>query len=94
MLKILVAPALIALASWVARRWGPSIGGWFVALPLTSGPTLWLLALDRRLHRASRVHRAAGGAVTPHPSVHRRAVRVDGSHADSGDDRSTLAAPA
>lgn len=46
-LKILLAPALIGVASWIARRWGPSVGGWFVALPLTSGPTLLLLALER-----------------------------------------------
>jgi hypothetical protein len=46
-IKILLAPALIGVASWIARRWGPSVGGWFVALPLTSGPTLLLLALER-----------------------------------------------
>lgn len=45
--KIVVAPALIGVASWIARRWGPSVGGWFVALPLTSGPVLFLLALER-----------------------------------------------
>jgi hypothetical protein len=45
--KIIVAPALIGVASWIARRWGPSVGGWFVALPLTSGPVLFLLALER-----------------------------------------------
>jgi hypothetical protein len=44
--KILVAPALIGVASWIARRWGPSAGGWFVALPLTSGPVIFLLAID------------------------------------------------
>lgn len=46
-IKILLAPALIGVASWIARRWGPNVGGWFVALPLTSGPTLLLLALER-----------------------------------------------
>jgi hypothetical protein len=45
--KIVVAPALIGVASWIARRWGPSVGGWFAALPLTSGPVLFLLALER-----------------------------------------------
>jgi hypothetical protein len=46
-LKILVAPALIGLASWIGRRWGPEVGGWFAALPLTSGPVVLILALDR-----------------------------------------------
>jgi len=46
-LKVLVAPALIGVASWIGRRWGPQVGGWFLALPLTSGPVVLVLALDR-----------------------------------------------
>jgi hypothetical protein len=46
-LKVLVAPALIGLASWLGRRSGPEVGGWFAALPLTSGPVVLILALDR-----------------------------------------------
>ena len=46
-LKTTLAPALIGVASWVARRWGPSAGGWFAALPLTSGPVVLVLALQR-----------------------------------------------
>ncbi len=45
--KLVVVPALIAVASLVGRRWGPRAGGWFVALPLTSGPTILLLTLER-----------------------------------------------
>ncbi len=45
-LKLVLAPILIGAASLVTRRWGPSIGGWLVALPLTSGPVLFLLALE------------------------------------------------
>ena len=45
-LKLLMTPILIGSASLAARRWGPSIGGWIVALPLTSGPVLFFLALD------------------------------------------------
>jgi hypothetical protein len=46
-LKIFLAPALIGLATWVGRRWGPAAGGWFAALPLTSGPVVLVLALER-----------------------------------------------
>lgn len=47
LLKLLLTPILIGGASLAARRWGPSIGGWIVALPLTSGPVALYLALDR-----------------------------------------------
>jgi hypothetical protein len=59
-LKLLLAPVLIALASLAARRWGPSVGGWLIALPLTSGPVLFFLALD---HGASFAAAAAVGAL-------------------------------
>jgi hypothetical protein len=44
--KLLATPLLIGGASLAARRWGPAIGGLFVALPLTSGPIAFFLALD------------------------------------------------
>ncbi|MFI5258252.1 MAG: DUF3147 family protein [Candidatus Limnocylindrales bacterium] len=47
LLKLLLTPILIGGASLAARRWGPSVGGWIVALPLTSGPIALYLALDR-----------------------------------------------
>ncbi len=45
-LKLVLTPLLIGGATLVARRWGPGVGGWIVALPLTSGPVLVFLALD------------------------------------------------
>ena len=45
-LRVLLAPALIAIATLVGRRWGPGVGGWLVALPLTSGPIALLVALE------------------------------------------------
>ncbi|MFI5262847.1 MAG: hypothetical protein ACHQZR_09870, partial [Candidatus Limnocylindrales bacterium] len=48
-LKLGLTPILIAGASLAARRWGPSMGGWIVALPLTSGPVLVFLAVDHGL---------------------------------------------
>jgi hypothetical protein len=47
LLKLGLTPLLIGGASLAARRWGPSVGGWIVALPLTSGPVALYLALDR-----------------------------------------------
>ena len=45
-LRLVLAPALIAAASLVGRRWGPMISGWLIGLPFTSGPVAFLLALD------------------------------------------------
>jgi hypothetical protein len=47
LLKLSLTPVLIGGASLAARRWGPSIGGWLVALPLTSGPVAFYIALDQ-----------------------------------------------
>ena len=47
LLKLSLTPILIGGASLAARRWGPSVGGWIVALPLTSGPVALYIALDR-----------------------------------------------
>jgi hypothetical protein len=46
-LKISVTPVLILAASLASRRWGEAVGGWFVGLPLTSGPVCFFLALDQ-----------------------------------------------
>ncbi len=46
-LKLVLTPVLIAAASLAGRRWGQSVGGWLVGLPLTSGPVAFFLALDQ-----------------------------------------------
>ena len=46
-LKLIVTPLLILAASLASRRWGEIVGGWFVGLPLTSGPVCFFLALDQ-----------------------------------------------
>jgi hypothetical protein len=47
LLKVVVTPVLIATATLVGRRWGHSLSGWLVGLPLTSGPVVFFLALDQ-----------------------------------------------
>jgi hypothetical protein len=44
--KLVVTPLLIGGASLAGRRWGDQLGGWLVALPLTSGPVAFFLATD------------------------------------------------
>lgn len=46
-LKLVLTPALIAAATLVGRRFGPSISGWLVGLPFTSGPVSLFLALEQ-----------------------------------------------
>lgn len=46
-LKLLVTPALIGAATLAGRRWGQSVGGWLVGLPLTTGPVAFFIALDQ-----------------------------------------------
>jgi len=54
LLKLVLAPALVALAILVARRWGPTIGGIVVGFPLSTGPIFLFLALDQGLDFAGR----------------------------------------
>lgn len=47
LLKIGLAPLLIVAASVAGHRWGNTIGGWVVGLPLVSAPVILLLAIER-----------------------------------------------
>ena len=44
--RLLLAPTLIGLVSLAGKRWGATVSGWLVGLPLTSGPVSLLLALE------------------------------------------------
>ncbi len=46
-LKIAIAPVLILAASFAEYRWGHTVSGWIVGLPLTSAPVIFLLALEQ-----------------------------------------------
>jgi hypothetical protein len=63
LLKILVTPALIGTASLAGRRWGHSVSGWLIALPLTTGPITLFLALSHgpAFAAASAAATLAGG---------------------------------
>ena len=60
LLKLILTPALIGTASLAGRRWGHSISGWLVALPLTTGPITFFLALT---HGAAFAATAASGTL-------------------------------
>lgn len=53
LLKLILTPALIGVASLAGRRWGPAISGWLVGLPFTSGPIAFFLVLGHGTHFAS-----------------------------------------
>lgn len=58
--KLVLTPALIAVATVVGRRFGPSISGWLVGLPFTSGPVSLFLALEQGTSFAAA---AAAGSI-------------------------------
>lgn len=58
LLKLLLTPSLIAVATLAARRWGPTRGGWVAGLPLVSGPLSAFLALEQGPLFAARAARA------------------------------------
>ena len=45
--KVILAPMLIGFVSIAGRRWGPTVGGWLVSLPLTSAPVILFLAIEQ-----------------------------------------------
>ncbi len=47
LLKLLLVPTFIGIVSLAGRRWGPTVSGWLVGLPLTSGPVAFFLALEQ-----------------------------------------------
>ena len=54
-LKLTLTPGVIAAATLAARRFGPSIGGWLIGLPVTAGPVLFFLALAHGARFADHV---------------------------------------
>jgi len=67
LIRVLVAPALVAAASLAQRRWGMAVGGRLIGLPLTSIPLLALMAYsngDRFAAQATTATLAGGIAAS------------------------------
>jgi hypothetical protein len=54
LLKLFLAPTLIAIVTLGARRWGPRVGGWLTGLPTVAGPTLCFYAFEQGPRFAAR----------------------------------------
>lgn len=46
-LKLILVPIFIAAVTLAGRRWGLTVSGWLIGLPLTSGPVAFFLALEQ-----------------------------------------------
>ncbi len=58
LLKLILTPLLLGGVTLAGRRFGPTVSGWLVGLPLTSGPVSFFLALEQG--RAFTAHAAQG----------------------------------
>ena len=58
LLKLFLAPVLIAIVTLGARRWGPRVGGWLTGLPTVAGPTLVFYAFEQGTAFAARASHA------------------------------------
>jgi hypothetical protein len=58
-LKLILTPLIVVTVTLVARRWGESIGGLMIGLPLTSGPVSIFLVLEQGRHFAAGASNAA-----------------------------------
>ena len=54
-LKLVLAPVVVAAATAAQGRWGPAVGGRLVGLPLTAAPLLILLAVTDGAHFTAQV---------------------------------------
>lgn len=58
LLKLILTPLLLGGVTLVGRKFGPTVSGWLVGLPLTSGPVSFFLALEQGTNFAA--HAAQG----------------------------------
>jgi hypothetical protein len=54
LLKIVLAPTLVASASLLGRRFGPRVSGWLIGFPVVGGPILWFYAREQGAEFAAR----------------------------------------
>src|SRR4051812_37894419 len=60
LLKLTLAPGLVAATTIAGRRWGPRMAGWLGGLPVVVAPILLAITLE---HGRAFGARAAGGAL-------------------------------
>jgi len=53
-LKLVLTPAVMVGATLAGRRWGGAVSGWLIGLPLTSGPLVFIVALEHGRPFAAR----------------------------------------
>jgi hypothetical protein len=53
-MKLILAPVLVAAATLMTRKWGARVGGLLMGLPLTTGPIFLFLAIDQGSRFAAR----------------------------------------
>jgi uncharacterized membrane protein (GlpM family) len=58
-IKLVLTPLIVLIVTLVARRWGESIGGLLIGLPLTSGPVSIFLVVEQGRHFAAGAANAA-----------------------------------
>jgi len=58
LLKLIVAPGLVAAVTLAVRRWGPAVGGWLSGLPTVAGPVLVFFAVEQGTAFAARASHA------------------------------------
>ncbi len=46
LMRLILSPVLIACATLIGRRWGPSVSGWFTGFPFISAPISLVLAIQ------------------------------------------------
>jgi len=59
LVKVTLAPLLVVASSLAGRRWGPSVTGLLVALPIVAGPVLLIVDLEQGGRFAARAATAA-----------------------------------
>jgi hypothetical protein len=65
LLKLVLAPSLVAAASLVEQRFGHRAGGWVAGFPIVAGPILLFLALEQgRAFAATAAHQTLLGLVS------------------------------
>lgn len=64
LLKLIVAPGLVAAVTLAVRRWGPAVGGWLSGMPVVAGPVLVFFAVEQGTAFAARAaHATLAGLV-------------------------------